>query len=140
MTNSDLITVRGFMISFLNENKAETPINWRLRNRTLKATDKPMETYNDEMDDFQIDNCVKGDKQEIVIKDGRRQFTAEGEKAVKKYLKDVLLKKEVDIDLVKVDWAKFSDYEKKWFNISDEETHRIMGLFISGLPEYKEVE
>lgn len=137
ITNSDLLMLRNFIVSFLNSNTVETKSHWRLKNRTFKCTEKAQENYTDAVDDAQADACCKGDKGEMLIKDGVRAFTPEGHKALKKEIKTIL-EKEITIEITTVRWDDFTEDERKWFSVNDEETNRIMRLFIEGVPFLEE--
>jgi hypothetical protein len=133
MRNKDLLTLRLFLIEFLNKNQAETPSVWRIRNRILKSIEKTIEKYNDEVDDIQCNLCVLGPNGEILIKDKQRCFTPDNQKKLKVQINE-LYEKEISVEITKIEWERFSASEQKWFNLTDEDTYFIMELFVNGLP------
>jgi len=68
--------------------------------RAVKKIDgiTKMETIEDELEDYRIKNCIKGDKEAIIYKDNQYQFTAEAMINLKRLLKQKD-KEEIEVEL-----------------------------------------
>lgn len=90
-TYSELFTFNSVGGTYLQrhaENK-ENKLAVAIKNFSKQLT-KIFEGFNDEKDNLQLDHCVVDPTTKIILKDaqGVRQYTVEGEKALKKALKE----------------------------------------------------
>lgn len=91
-------------------------------NNVFKQLKEPFEDYADERDTLQINNCLVDEKTKAILKhaDGSRHFSQEGEKKLKKEIKE-LGKKEIEIHARIADGINdliesLTDFEKDAFS------------------------
>lgn len=98
--------------------KKETILVANLK-KVIKQGNKHFEEYASKIDDLQLDHVAIDEKTKVILKDakGMRQFTVEGEKALKADIKKLAEQEDLVIypRITQGDW-QLSDYEKEAFS------------------------
>lgn len=97
-TYLELIEFHAIANRFLSKNKDnENKLVSSVRSVITKQIKNHFDTYNDELDTIQLNNCAVDDKTKVIILgDGKRQYTIEGQLKLKAEHK-TLLNQRVDI-------------------------------------------